>query len=590
MGVPVNGTLSALKEAGGSFMKYRAITALAGAAVIMAAVTGCSSQNEKETEVQTLVISDMDVIDEGGAGGNGNDAGGQTDEINIDLGDEFSTSAEADLENESETLAETLQMNVKQKPGGEETELPETETSAPEESSSQTEKTSEHQDGGSRKTTDKKNQDSDKKKNDSSTEKTGQSVPSEEQTGQTEPEGGSETEPVGETQPDGETESGSETQPDDETEAAEDESEAYGEGTENTFGELPALVFANDRVNVRETASTDGTIQALVTYGSRVLALKQEGDWMLVRYETEDGFEEGYIKNEYLTSTESLYTAKEVINVRAEADIDSEKLGEIAGGETVPVVDTQNGWSEIRYTVGEELTEAYVKSEFLEKPGESLEAEKERLMEASVEEQSETEAGTEAGTESEAETGAEPETEGGTEAGTEPGTEPETESGTEPGTETGSETMELSEGARGQFELARALYPEMDTVGMICSEGNKNAESQIAEYTELASEFGMELQTVEIAEEMDIDIAASELAGSTDGIFCIDDELVNGLVETIRAYADETGIPVFGISEQQAEQGCVAAYADGVLYWNTEEAGKLGVDYQAIQAGTIKEY
>ncbi|HIR77308.1 MAG TPA: hypothetical protein IAB97_10430, partial [Candidatus Choladousia intestinipullorum] len=172
--------------------------------------------------------------------------------------------------------------------------------------------------------------------------------------------------------------------------------------------------------------------------------------------------------------------------------------------------------------------------------------------------------------------------------------EPETEDGTEvdseSGTETGSETMELSEGARGQFELARALYPEMDTVGMICSEGNKNAESQIAEYTELASEFGMELQTVEIAEEMDIDIAASELAGSTDGIFCIDDELVNGLVETIRAYADETGIPVFGISEQQAEQGCVAAYADGVLYWNTEEAGKLGVDYQAIQAGTIKEY
>ena len=254
---------------------------------------------------------------------------------------------------------------------------------------------------------------------------------------------------------------------------------------------------------------------------------------MLVRYETEDGFEEGYIKNEYLTSTESLYTAKEVINVRAEADIDSEKLGEIAGGRPC-----RSGYAE--WLVGnpvysrEELTEAYVKSEFLEKSGESLEAEKERLMDASVEEENETEPGQK----QEQIARQRPEQSRRRKAERKPGRSRE-QSRNRAGDRrwNGSRfrkrnrdwirdwirDMELSEGARGQFELARALYPEMDTVGMICRKETKmqNPRSQNTRNWHLSRDGASDGRD---CEEMDIDIAASELAGSTDGIFCIDDE------------------------------------------------------------------
>ncbi len=143
---------------------------------------------------------------------------------------------------------------------------------------------------------------------------------------------------------------------------------------------------------------------------------------------------------------------------------------------------------------------------------------------------------------------------------------------------------------QAQFELAKEFSPQMQSVGIIYSETNQDAKAQIQEYTQLASEYGIGLVTDTIEAEVDIDLIVSEMAGNVDAIFCMEDEMVTGLIQTVRAYADEVGIPVLGMDSAQVEQGCVAAYEDGILYWNAEEADKLGLTYDGLPVDEVKEY
>ena len=137
----------------------------------------------------------------------------------------------------------------------------------------------------------------------------------------------------------------------------------------------------------------------------------------------------------------------------------------------------------------------------------------------------------------------------------------------------------LKEGIEGQLDLAKLLFPEAQAVGIIYSKGNKGAKKQFASYEKLAKSRGLTVVASEIESEIDIDIAASELVG-----------MVTPLVQTVRAYADEGGIPVIGLDEGHVKQGCVAAYEGGKVLWNTEEAGKLGLDSASYHFTEIKEY
>ena len=96
-------------------------------------------------------------------------------------------------------------------------------------------------------------------------------------------------------------------------------------------------------------------------------------------------------------------------------------------------------------------------------------------------------------------------------------------------------------------------------------------------------EYGIELVTSEIQEKIDIDLISSEMVGTVDGIFCIEDDMVDELLQTVCAYADEVGIPVIGIDQSQIEKGCLLAWADGELYTNEEKADKLGLDLSVLE-------
>lgn len=724
-------------------MKYRIITGIIGASMIMAALSGCeSADHTKETELQTLEIVDMEILDESGTEIESDSemvTEPETVAMEIDLADKSVSSSagtdnsivtETEQDTETETEAETVQTRVSQaqKPGeaedAEQTEKSseaktkkQTEKAAESEGQKQTGKTavsgtqrqtekaaeSEPQESAepgaeteTRKETEKaaesetagaETKAEEQKETAAESELTGAETETEEQRGtaaeseqaetKTEEQKGTAAESE---QADAETETEEQTGTAVESEQADTETETE-ESTE-AKAEISIMVI-NDRVNVRTEPSTDSDIAALLTCGMQVVNVDSDGEWSKIRYETETGFADGYVKSEFLSPLDAVYIAKEKVNIREEASTESNKIGELQTGDRVILEkELDNGWSQVRFMIGDEVKTVYVKTEFLEQTDaedESFAVELKRIMaeaetepesaaeveseteteseseignavdteaeavtetetKAAAEEESETEAVTESETETEteaiteseteAETGvatepeaaateAEAETETGaateteavteteteaaintgaeavTEAGTEAGavaTESETENGTEAETESETEAVTLSEGAKGQFELVKMLFPEVQSVGIIYSADNKASEKQLSSYNELASEFGMSVTASEIEEAIDIDLAASELVGSVDCIFCIDDATVTPLVQTIRAYADEVEIPVIGINESHVEQGCVAAYLEGSLHLNQEEAGKFGLDVSGMNFGEITEY
>ncbi|MDO4322806.1 MAG: ABC transporter substrate binding protein [Lachnospiraceae bacterium] len=688
-------------------MKYRIITGIIGASMIMAALSGCeSADHTKETELQTLEIVDMEILDESGTEIESDSemvTEPETVAMEIDLADKSVSSSagtdnsivtETEQDTETETEAETVQTRVSQaqKPGEAE-DAEQTEKSSEAKTKKQTEKAAESE---GQKQTGKTAVSGTQRQ----TEKAAESEPQESAEPGAETETRKETEKAAESeselaesktedqkgtaaeseQADAETETEEQTGTAVESEQADTETETE-ESTE-AKAEISIMVI-NDRVNVRTEPSTDSDIAALLTCGMQVVNVDSDGEWSKIRYETETGFADGYVKSEFLSPLDAVYIAKEKVNIREEASTESNKIGELQTGDRVILEkELDNGWSQVRFMIGDEVKTVYVKTEFLEQTDaedESFAVELKRIMaeaetepesaaeveseteteseseignavdteaeavtetetKAAAEEESETEAVTESETETEteaiteseteAETGvatepeaaateAEAETETGaateteavteteteaaintgaeavTEAGTEAGavaTESETENGTEAETESETEAVTLSEGAKGQFELVKMLFPEVQSVGIIYSADNKASEKQLSSYNELASEFGMSVTASEIEEAIDIDLAASELVGSVDCIFCIDDATVTPLVQTIRAYADEVEIPVIGINESHVEQGCVAAYLEGSLHLNQEEAGKFGLDVSGMNFGEITEY
>ena len=374
-----------------------------------------------------------------------------------------------------------------------------------------------------------------------------------------------------------------------ETETESQESEAMISEEETNKNPLRTV---NDVIIVRREASVDSGRIAVLYPGEAVLQISENGEWSEIRFAAADGLEDGYVKTEYLADAQKRYLAKEKVNVRKESDPDSEKLGAYLEKDPVLVEEQlSNGWSRVRYLEQEkaEVVDGYVRSEYLEKAEDSgndlLTAEAAALAgETEAQTTNETEAETEGETETEAVTeaetdGEEPETMAVTESETEAATEAVTEivaesaseeetqteiiSESETTTEAESETeMEAITEARAdaetrstvqatpqaQFDALKEAAPEAVCVGILYAKDNKTAKTELAEYETLASSLGYELQTVCVEERQDIDFAASDLVGEADAILCIPDSMIEELLDTVYAYAQEAEIPVIDVN------------------------------------------
>lgn len=372
-----------------------------------------------------------------------------------------------------------------------------------------------------------------------------------------------------------------------ETETESQESEAMISEEETNKNPLRTV---NDVIIVRKEASVDSGRIAVLYPGEAVLQVSENGKWSEIRFAAADGLEDGYVKTEYLADAKKRYLAKEKVNVRKESDPDSEKLGAYLEKDPVLVEEQlSNGWSKVRYLEQEkaEVVDGYVRSEYLEKAEDSgndlLTAEAAAITgETEAQTTNETEAETMPETESEAETetdGEEPETMAVTESETEAATEAVTEIVTESASEEETQTEIMSESEttteakseteteaiteartdaetrstvqvtpQAQFDALKEAAPEAVCVGILYAKDNKTAKTELAEYETLASSLGYELQTVCVEETQDIDFAASDLVGEADAVLCIPDSMIEELLDTVYAYAQEAEIPVIDVN------------------------------------------
>ncbi len=337
-----------------------------------------------------------------------------------------------------------------------------------------------------------------------------------------------------------------------------------------------SLMVTMDRVNARSGPSTDDEAYGVLVPGTRVAVLDPDAEWSEVRYMTDAGeVSSAYLKTEFLTDASDLYEATADTGIYAEPSEDAAGLGSLNAGDEIVVSEDGGEFSTVRYTVDGKVEDAYVLSADLALKDLSDDEEAEALLEA---------AGADEETETETEALSEEESEEETEIVAEAAFEEESESEFVP-----LKSFGIAEGAEGQFAILQALYPSARTVGVIYSVENEAAESDLETYVSLAESAGMSLNAVSIDSAADIDLAASGLVGESDAVFCLDDETVNGLVRTIDAYADEVAIPVIGISRAQVEDGALAAYENGVLYWNTEEASGLNLSADSLDAQEVEE-
>ncbi|MBR3525651.1 MAG: SH3 domain-containing protein [Lachnospiraceae bacterium] len=145
----------------------------------------------------------------------------------------------------------------------------------------------------------------------------------------------------------------SQTQEPDDTvpEGAETDDTQTGDGAAQ---EGPEYVTATTKVNVRASDSENADKLGQVTAGTKLeLIEKLSNGWSKVVY----GGVEGYIKSEYLSKIESAegisiigtVTTTDTVNVRATPSKAGEKVGVLAAGENVSLVERKDGWCKIVY-------------------------------------------------------------------------------------------------------------------------------------------------------------------------------------------------------------------------------------------------
>lgn len=155
------------------------------------------------------------------------------------------------------------------------------------------------------------------------------------------------------------------------TEEEQETGEANGEEQSDAQEEAPVesgpqYATATTTVNVRSSDSEQADRLGKVTGGTKVEVQEvRVNGWTKIVYDGKDG----YIKSEYLQMAESAagqdvigtVTATTNINVRSAASETAERLGVLAGGESLELLANEDGWCKVKYNgqVG------YVKSDYV---------------------------------------------------------------------------------------------------------------------------------------------------------------------------------------------------------------------------------
>ena len=112
---------------------------------------------------------------------------------------------------------------------------------------------------------------------------------------------------------------------------------------------------------------------------------------------------------------------------------------------------------------------------------------------------------------------------------------------------------------REQLEMIRALLPDAKSIGILYSTGEVNSESTLAEYKELAPEYGFEIVEGPVTSTADIPLAADNILEKADCLSNLTDNTVVNSLPVILDKAAKKNIPVFGSEIEQVKIGCLAS-------------------------------
>ena len=158
---------------------------------------------------------------------------------------------------------------------------------------------------------------------------------------------------------------------DEQTDAGEENAGTEGGEDQAVEGEpeepVTQYVTATTTVNVRSSDSEKADRLGKVSGGEKLELVEQRvNGWSKVIFNGK----EGYIKSEYLQVAESAAGVETIgtvkattnVNVRSSASETADKLGIVAGGDTLDLIAEENGWCKVKYNgqIG------YVKSDFVE--------------------------------------------------------------------------------------------------------------------------------------------------------------------------------------------------------------------------------
>ena len=112
---------------------------------------------------------------------------------------------------------------------------------------------------------------------------------------------------------------------------------------------------------------------------------------------------------------------------------------------------------------------------------------------------------------------------------------------------------------KAQLGMIRQILPEAKTIGIMYTTSEVNSESTIAQYKELAPEYGFEIVDTGIASSADVALAADSLLSQVDCVTNLTDNTVVANLPVILDKANALNIPVFGSEIEQVRIGCLAA-------------------------------
>ncbi len=125
-----------------------------------------------------------------------------------------------------------------------------------------------------------------------------------------------------------------------------------------------------------------------------------------------------------------------------------------------------------------------------------------------------------------------------------------------------------------QLKMIRELQPDAKKIGILFTTSETNSESAVAEYKELAGDYGFEIVDKGINTIADVSMAAADLAGKVDCISNLTDNTVVSALQTVIDAANKNNIPVYGSEVEQVKAGCVASM--GIEYVSLgEQTGKM---------------